>query len=216
MTILLVLLTVTAILLVDWSRTRRRQSITAAARAAQPTGELFLHSGHTWIRVHGNDLVSVGSTDLASNFAGVLTEVDVPREGVRLDEGEPAWTLVSKQKRQLQQFMPIKGKVLAVNDRLREDPDLTQRSPYEDGWILRVQPRGLAQSIRGLLPFASARTQIDAALSKITRTLSPSLGPVANDGGEWVKAFGERFDDIQWEVLQKELFPAPAKRPPSK
>jgi glycine cleavage system H protein len=214
MTILLVILMVTVLLLVDWYVTKRRQRITSAARAAQSAGELFLDSGHTWVRVHGNDLVSVGATDLASNFAGILSTVALPREGARLDKGDPAWALVSRKNRQLEQLMPIKGRVLAVNDSLHDNPDLTQRSPYEDGWILRVRPRDLERSLRDLLPFTAARSLIDEALSRITRRLSPNLGAVANDGGEWVRGFGERFEDAQWNVLRDELFPASRTRPP--
>ena len=213
MTILLVVLMVTVLLLVDWYVTKRRQTAAAAARAAKAVGELFVHPGHTWIRVHGDDLVSVGATDLASNFAGILSTVALPREGERIGKGEPAWALVSKKNRQLKQLMPIKGRVVAVNESLRDNPHLTQQSPYEEGWILRVRPRGLKKSLGEFLPFAAARSLIDEALARITRRLSPELGPVANDGGEWVRGFGDRFDDAQWKVLKDELFPPPRTEP---
>lgn len=207
MTILLVILTVTVLLLVDWYMTKRRETAAAVARAAESAGELFIHPGHTWIRVHGNDLVSVGATDLASNFAGILSTVALPREGARIVKGEPAWSLVSNKNRQLEQLMPVNGRVVAVNESLRDDPDLTQRSPYEDGWILRVRPRQLEKSLRDLQPFTAARSMIDEALARINRRLSPNLGPIANDGGEWVRGFGERFTDAQWNALRDELFP---------
>ncbi len=213
MTILLVILMVTVVLLVDWYLTRRRQSIAAAARAAEASGELFVHPGHTWIRVHGNDLVSVGATDLAANFAGILSNVVLPREGARIAQGEPAWALVSKKDREIEQLMPINGKVVAVNESLHDNPDLTQRSPYEDGWILRVRPRRLERSLSQLQPFAAARSLIDEALVRINRRLSPSLGPVANDGGELVRGFGDRLDDTQWKVLRNELFPGSQSEP---
>ena len=35
--------------------------------------------------------------------------------------------------------MPVSGKIIEVNDALDNNPDLLNQSPYNDGWIIKVQ-----------------------------------------------------------------------------
>ena len=144
------------------ARAHSMAPVTEGAPSALPSSDFLFHPGHTWVYVHDDNLVSVGATQFASNFAGHLASVNVPREGARLRQGDSAWTLVSARDRQLRQTMPIDGKVVAVNRELLEDPDLANDSPYEKGWILRVRPRDLQNSIRNLLTEGAARAWIDA------------------------------------------------------
>jgi glycine cleavage system H protein len=219
MTPILVLATFVAIMLVQWSLQVRRKRAAAMARArspiplaegipgAQRLKDFLFHAGHTWVRVHDDGLASVGTTDFASNFTGQLSSIKLPREGARLHQGEPAWTLISSRDRRLKQVMPIEGKVLAVNSDLLEDPELAQRAPYESGWILRVRPRNLESSIQNLMPDTTARGWLDAVVASITAHLSPALGSLAQDGGEWATGFGDRLEEEDWQSLKDDLFP---------
>jgi glycine cleavage system H protein len=219
MTVILVITMVITVLLVEWYLVTRRKRITQRARvrgaiplaegacADRPPTDLLHHPGHTWVRVHDDNLVSVGATDFAMHFAGQLAAAKLPKEGARLQQGDPAWTLISTRGRQLPQQMPIEGKVLAVNDELIRHPELGQRAPYDKGWILRVRPRDLKNNIRNLFSGTAAAIWNDAARASITRRLSPALGALAHDGGEWFEGFGDRLDDGDWEALRRELFP---------
>lgn len=195
------------------ARAHSMAPVTEGAPSSLPSSDFLFHPGHTWVFVHDDNLVSVGATRFASNFAGHLASVNVPREGARLRQGDSAWTLVSARDRRLRQTMPIDGKVVAVNQELLEDPDLANDSPYEKGWILRVRPRDLQNSIRNLLTEGAARAWIDATQSKITAQLSPALGAVAQDGGEWSSGFGDRLEDSDWDALRRDLFPGTATVP---
>ncbi len=219
MVVILVILTAATFLTVEWYLSHRRKRATQIARARSllPVGRdqsgvlsldgFLFHPGHTWVRIHDDGLASVGATDLAANFAGEVSRIELPHEGDRLQQGQPAWTLVSARNRRLQQLMPINGRVLAVNRDLLRDPDLAQRAPYEAGWILRVRPRNLPSSLSNLLPARAARAWIDATRARITAQLSPSLGSLAYDGGEWAAGFGDRIEDADWEELRRDLFP---------
>ena len=149
---ILVLLTVVAFFVVEWHLDNRRAAALLHARAT-PFGrerDLFLHPGHTWVRPTSDGLVSIGASGFACNFAGNPRRIKLPRVGRRLHQGETAWTLRSNRGRILDQAMPIRGKVVAVNEALRSDPTLAQRSPYDAGWILRVRPRDLPGGLRSI------------------------------------------------------------------
>jgi len=220
MTFLLVLLTVITIIAVQYYIGRRRQraanvararslpGLAEQARAGRPPADYLFHPGHTWVRVHDRELVSIGSTDFALNFVGTLSTVELPAEGARLQQGQRAWTLVSSANRRLGQVMPIEGRVVAVNTDLLANPRLAQESPYDAGWLLRVKPRDLGKYLSNLMSVAAAGAWIDGIRAKVTARLSPALGTVALDGGEWGTGFGERFEDVDWEALVNELFPS--------
>jgi len=210
MTIILLLLMLTIVLLAQWYLGRKHERISAAERAIESLGDLYYHPGHTWVSVHGRALASVGATDLAANFAGQLASVELPLQGARLQQGQPAWTLVSHRGRRLSQSMPITGKVIAVNRQLQRDPSLAQRSAQGDGWVLRVRPIGLGKNIRNLLTPTAAKSWLDSTRAQITARVAPALGLVAQDGGELLKGFGDQLSDSDWKALHDELFTAGA------
>lgn len=206
MTVLFVIITIALLLTLDWYLVRKRERRRVQTGVAGAERGVWFHPGHAWVRVRDDELVSVGATGFASNFPGTVKSIELPAEGSVLEAGEPAWTIVSTRGRRLRQVMPIDGEVVAVNAAVRRSPRLAQSSPYGDGWLLRVRPRNLGRSLRRLLSGADARELMDETLRKLNAQLQPAVGAVAQDGGEWSPAFGDRLDDLQWEVLRAEMF----------
>ncbi|OGF13248.1 MAG: hypothetical protein A2W00_08495 [Candidatus Eisenbacteria bacterium RBG_16_71_46] len=215
MVVILVLLTIAAFFAVDWYARRRRATVSAAPEAYEPVRTLrnaeaqplMIHPGHSWVRIAPDGVAAVGTSSFASCFAGRLAAVDVPQVGAMLSQGQPAWTLVSSRRRRLTQVMPVDGQVVAVNEELKSDPQLAQRASYDDGWILRVRPRGMPDRLHNLFGVRLGSVWDDATRLRLNQVLSPGLGARANDGGEWVPGFGDLLSDEDWERLKHELFP---------
>lgn len=215
MVVILVLLTIAVLLAVDWYLVRQQRAKSTLVPAEErkiPASllplDLFLHPGHGWARVAADGLVAVGADHFAPGFVGELAAVEVPAVGSRLHQGAPGWTLVSRKGRRLTQVMPIDGEVVEVNRELLEKPALTEESPYQAGWIVRVRPTAIREGLRNLMHGELARSWLDACKSQVTTRWSLGLATVATDGGEWIAAFGDRLDDVAWAALRKELFPA--------
>lgn len=213
MTFLLVLAAVLTLAALHWAGLRRRARLAGAARsvAADPRGSeapLLLHPGHTWLRLSDDGIATVGSTPFAAHFVGALAQVELPKEGRRFRQAEPAWTLISDRGRRLEQVMPVAGKVLAVNADLLRDPLRAQTRPLDEGWICRIRPRGLARGARNLMSGTAARRWLDATRSAVNARLGVPAGATAYDGGEWIAGFGGRFAEGDWQELKSELFPA--------
>jgi glycine cleavage system H lipoate-binding protein len=206
MTFFLLFLMLTVVLLAQWYIGSKRERVATAARAIEQSGDLYYHPGHTWVSVHGRSLASVGTTELAANFAGQLASIELPRPGTRLEQGQAAWTLVSQRGRRLPQSMPVAGEVIAVNHDLLRDPGVTQRVAAGTGWLLRIRPLKLSKSVRNLLTPAAAKSWLAATRSQITACMEPALGIVAQDGGELLPAFGDHLNDSDWHALCVDLF----------
>lgn len=216
---ILVVLTFAVFLLVGYVIQKRRaategpssdealHAVPAVALAPQPKPALYLHPGHAWVRLSPDGLASVGASDFAANFVGALSQLEMPKEGDYLRQGEPAWTLISAKQRRLTQAMPLEGEVVAVNRDLVGDPHLLQRSPRHEGWILRVRPTRLAENLQSLFSGALAETWKEVAGYRLNALLSPALGRLANDGGVWVANFGDMLEDSVWLAMRQDLFP---------
>jgi glycine cleavage system H protein len=107
-------------------------------------GNLKYTREHEWIRVEENEAV-IGITDYAQNELGDIVFVDIDSEGEHLAAGERFGT-VEAVKTVSDLYMPVTGTVLAVNTALEALPETVNKSPYEDGWMIRIQvenPAGL-------------------------------------------------------------------------
>ncbi len=93
---------------------------------------------HEWIRVEG-DIAYVGITDYAQEQLGDIVFVDIPTVGESLEAGEVFGTIeVVKTISDL--FLPVAGEVLEQNEALEENPELVNKAPYGEGWLIKMKP----------------------------------------------------------------------------
>jgi glycine cleavage system H protein len=104
--------------------------------------DVFYSNDHEWARAEG-DKVRIGISDYAQDRLGDITFVEVPEVGDVFGAGEELGTVEST-KAVSEVLMPIDGEVLAVNEALEESPDLINKDPYIDGWIIEIKPDGKA------------------------------------------------------------------------
>ncbi len=95
-------------------------------------------SEHEWIRVEG-DIAYVGITDYAQEQLGDIVFVDIPSEGETLAAGDTFGTIeVVKTISDL--FLPVAGEVLEQNEALADQPELVNKDPYGEGWLIKIKP----------------------------------------------------------------------------
>ena len=98
---------------------------------------------HEWIRLEGEEAY-VGITDYAQTQLGDIVFVDVPTEGETLEKGETFGSIeVVKTVSDL--FLPVGGEILEVNQALEENPELVNKGPYGEGWIIKIKPTDVSE-----------------------------------------------------------------------
>ena len=103
---------------------------------------------HEWVRVEG-DMVIVGITEFAQSELGDLVFVDLPHVGKSV-AAHGTLCVVESTKAASDVYSPVAGTVAARNDALANDPGLINRTPYTDGWIVKLS--GVAQAeLAGLM-----------------------------------------------------------------
>lgn len=98
---------------------------------------------HEWIRLKGEEAY-VGITDYAQDQLGDIVYVDISTEGETLAQGEVFGTIeVVKTVSDL--FLPVGGEILEINPKLEESPELVNKDPYGEGWLVRIRPTDPAE-----------------------------------------------------------------------
>lgn len=97
---------------------------------------------NTWVRVHDDGTATVGMTDVAQNLAGDLLHAKAKKVGTNRKKGKPVATVESS-KWVGPVKSPISGEIIEVNGELQNDATIVNRSPYKNGWFVRMQPTEL-------------------------------------------------------------------------
>ena len=101
-----------------------------------PEGYLYTRD-HEWIKVEGN-VITIGVTDYGQKKLREVVYVELPTVGQRVEEGEAIATLESV-KASAEVYTPASGKVIEVNSKLVDSPELVNDDPYGNGWIAKVE-----------------------------------------------------------------------------
>ncbi len=99
--------------------------------------DLLYTESHEWVRVDG-DLATIGISDFAQHELGDIVFVELPEVGSKVSAGEPCGSIEAV-KAVEDLISPVSGKVEEKNGDLEDSPDLINKSPYEEGWLLKVR-----------------------------------------------------------------------------
>ena len=99
--------------------------------------DLYYDELHGWIKVEGNT-VTQGLTEFGQAIAQEIVFVEVPRTGRDVEQGQTFMSMESgKWVGRIAAL--VSGSVAEVNDELEWEPTLVNESPYEDGWLVKIE-----------------------------------------------------------------------------
>src|SRR5512142_898420 len=114
---------------------------------------------HEWARKKGKN-VAVGITEFAQDQLGDIVYVELPDVGDPVKKGD-SFGVVESTKAVSELFAPVSGKVVEVNDPLSDAPETINEDPYEEGWMIVVEPSD-PKDLQDLLDAKAYRTFVEA------------------------------------------------------
>ncbi len=90
-----------------------------------------------WVRVEG-EIARVGVTDYAQKMLRDVVGVELPKQGTKVRKGQ-AVAVIESIKATAEVYAPITGTIIEVNERLKEEPELINKDPYGEGWIVAIR-----------------------------------------------------------------------------
>ena len=104
---------------------------------------------HEWVRMSG-EVAVVGITDFAQQQLTDVVYVELPEPGKEVKAGGEC-AVVESVKAASDIYSPLSGRIVKVNDRLGDEPELLNSDPYGDGWVFELQPSDSAE-LDSLMP----------------------------------------------------------------
>ena len=101
-----------------------------------PENVLFTDD-HEWVDIKG-DIATIGITDYAQGELGDIVFIEFPNINTEFQKGESIGTIEAV-KTVADIYMPLSGKIVALNDKLNDNPSLVNNYPFKEGWMLKVQ-----------------------------------------------------------------------------
>ncbi|MCR4442469.1 MAG: glycine cleavage system protein GcvH [Peptococcaceae bacterium] len=92
---------------------------------------------HTWLRVEGK-IGIVGITYYAQQALANVVYIDLPRIGTEVKAGMVFGSIESV-KVVSDLYAPVSGKIVEVNEKLFDTPELVNADPYDAGWMIKIE-----------------------------------------------------------------------------
>ena len=99
--------------------------------------DLKYTKAHEWLKLKANTAL-VGITDHAQTELTDVVFVELPEVGKEIKKGEEM-CVVESVKSVSEIYAPISGKVVKVNKKLDDSPEIINESPYDEGWLVEIQ-----------------------------------------------------------------------------
>ena len=104
-----------------------------------PADLRYLES-HEWVRENDDGTLTVGITEFAQEQLGDVVFVETPEIDLEC-EAQQAVAVVESVKAASDIYAPVAGKIVDANSDLGDTPELVNTSPYEDGWLYKIEPK---------------------------------------------------------------------------
>jgi len=221
MTVILVLATFLAFIILDYVLSRRTATEPRVAAEAAPLPAIapqpayvegFLvpeslnyHAGHAWLQPEHKHLVRVGADEFATALLGQVEKIELPKPGHWVRQGQKTWTF-HRDGEQAEMVSPIEGEVVAVNPEVTRDPSLLRKDPYGRGWLMTVYVPDEESTRRNLVPGALVRDWMRDAVERLYARQPQLAGAVAADGGRPADDIFAALPDASWKELTQEFF----------
>lgn len=102
--------------------------------------DLSYTRNHLWVKIIDN-LCILGWTDYIQSNAGDVNYVELPEKGTMVEMGQDFGSIeTSKWIDRL--YSPVSGQVVEVNDKVINQPELINKAPFTEGWLLKIKPNG--------------------------------------------------------------------------
>ena len=99
--------------------------------------DLRYHTQHDWARIEDGE-ATLGITWFAQDALGELVHFEAPEEGSAATKDE-SYGEVESVKAVSDVIAPLSGEILAVNQKVVEEPETVNEDPYGDGWLIRIR-----------------------------------------------------------------------------
>jgi len=166
----------------------------------QVVDNYYHHVGHSWVHLLNDGWVRIGIDDFVSKVFGPADTIHLPSAGDFLMQGEVGWVLTRNDQKAPMQS-PVSGIVFAVNDKIKEQPEVTRDDPYGEGWLFLLNPVSLEINKKELKLGKECFQWIEKENQNLLELLGNTYERLAATGGGPIGDIFGNFPEIGWDRL---------------
>jgi glycine cleavage system H lipoate-binding protein len=173
-----------------------------------PAG-LYFDKTHTWAFMEQNGMVKVGIDDFLQHITGAITRIKMKSQGDKVKKGEKILTIIQNGK-QLNLYSPVSGIIKEQNESLDTDSSVINSSPYNEGWVYKIEPTNWLRENQLLFMADKQRQFIKSEFSRLKDFLAVALNAYSGkyaqialqDGGELRDGILSNLGPEEWDDFQ--------------
>jgi glycine cleavage system H lipoate-binding protein len=167
----------------------------------QVAEDLYYHEGHAWAKPEYGGQIRIGLDDFARRMLGKPGRIDLPEIGHEVKQGTAGFH-VRRNDEIAGVLSPVDGIVSRVNERISENPNIVNDSPYEEGWLFIVEPTKLKKNLKSLYYGEHAEKFMGEETGRLWAMADEALR-IAADGGTSVDDIFEAVGGKSWKAFVK-------------
>ena len=172
----------------------------AKVSGVQVADNYYHHIGHSWVQPLQDGWVRIGIDDFTAKVFGPVDPINLPPVGDFLMQGEVGWVL-NRNDHEAAMQSPVSGIVFAVNDRIKEQPEIAHNDPYGEGWLFILNPVSLKIDMKTLYLGKKCFQWIENEIQNLLKFLGPRCERLAATGGDLVDDIFGHFPEMDWDRL---------------
>jgi glycine cleavage system H lipoate-binding protein len=177
---------------------------TISASGYQMAAGYYYHMGHTWSRFEHGGRIRVGMDDFVVKVFGAARSLTLPPLGEKMQQNKVGW-FFARNGHAAAVLSPITGTVLAVNEKVREHPELIHADPYNTGWLFIMEPVMPKRNLKGLYFGHESARWMEKESQQLLSMMGPAYKDLAATGGSPISDVYGFFPEIGWDILVKKF-----------
>ena len=115
--------------------------------------QLLYTPKHTWAQITPEGNIRVGVSDYAQKHLKGIANILTKPVGEEVETMKPfgvaeTWMFV------FDLYAPVSGRIVKVNEKLKDEPHIINEDPYKEGWIVEIKPQNspmLEEELKNML-----------------------------------------------------------------
>ncbi|MCK4835285.1 MAG: hypothetical protein KAT17_01540, partial [Candidatus Aminicenantes bacterium] len=115
-----------------------------------PPGQYYCIPDNSWVKIEKEGQATIGIHHVFLKNLIDITSIHLPEPETIIKQGETCLTINDSQNKSHRLWSPITGKVIHVNEKIKKDYPALIIDPYNEGWIIKMEPTQLEEDLKNL------------------------------------------------------------------
>jgi glycine cleavage system H protein len=131
-----------------------------------PEGFLYDIENFVWADVKATKVVTIGITTLLSSISGRLSTIKLKDVGTKIEKGKGLATIEGNKYFGVVRA-PFTGRIVEVNEFIRQKPKLVNDFPYSYGWFVKMEPSSIDKYLVNMQPIENCHDKVKALINEL-------------------------------------------------